>query len=515
MFDRRWNFVLSCIALVTSAFTFVIRGDIFQPLAAAYGLSQTSVGGLGGYVFGGMAISMLVGGLIADVIGVKRVMVIAFLCHLVGSAGFIFAPSIVPMLIPGDLSAQQTADFAFSYLCVVNFLMGCGNGMTEVGINPLVATMFPKEKTHYLNILHAWWPGGLVIGAFGTVGVGMAYPGYIEPLGLGLAGWQVSLLLILLPTLVYGAMLIPAKFPPLERTAAGVSWGAAFLQLVRPLFLIWAVCMLLTAATELGVQAWQESVLSATANMSGTMIVAYTAGMMFVLRHFAGAIVHRISPVGLLWFSSILSAAGLAWLSMASTPTTVIAAATVFGLGIAFYWPTMLGVTAERFPKGGALTLSLMGSVGNLSIAFVTPLLGTIADHYQVQYVKEQAPILAPVLLQADPPESENFVSLNVSRLDALKEAVKEEKAFSTGEGTEPLPTLEATTEAAEVGSRAKAFGFSWAFLWTSVLPCVLIVLFGGVWIYDAMRGGYKPEVLITREEEDELFAGGAQGPIS
>ena len=148
----------------------------------------------------------------------------------------------------------------------------------------------------------------------------------------------------------------------------------------RPMFLLWAFCMMLTAATELAPQGMQSLVLEKTAGMNGTMILIYTSSMMFVLRHFAGPIAHRLSPVGMLTGSAVLSAIGLYALSFAYDFTTAIAAATIFGLGIAYFWPTMLGVTAERFPRGGAFLLGLMGFVGNMSIAMVQPWMGRIND---------------------------------------------------------------------------------------------------------------------------------------
>ena len=170
-------------------------------------------------------------------------------------------------------------------------------------------------------------------------------------------------------------------FPVTERVASGVSTGAdAAKKLCRPMFLLWAFCMMLTAATELAPQGMQSLVLEKTAGMNGTTILIYTSSMMFVLRHFAGPIAHRLSPVGMLTGSAVLSAIGLYALSFAYDFTTAIAAATIFGLGITYFWPTMLGVTAERFPRGGAFLLGLMGFVGNLSIAMVQPWMGRIND---------------------------------------------------------------------------------------------------------------------------------------
>jgi MFS family permease len=252
MVNRRWLFVLSCISLITSAFTFVVRGDVLQTMGNAFDLTQAQKGSIEGAVFLGMALSMLGGGFICDFLGIKRIMCLAFACHLLGSVGTIFAPH---------------SSISYPWLFAASLLMGCGNGFTEVGINPLIATLYSDRKTHYLNILHAWWPGGLAIGGITAklVGSGLVL-GFIDLPGLGL-NWQASLCLIVLPALVYGSMLIPARFPQTERVASGVSTGDMLKECVRPLFFVWGLCMLMTAATELGPQKWQESVMTSTAHV--------------------------------------------------------------------------------------------------------------------------------------------------------------------------------------------------------------------------------------------------------
>jgi hypothetical protein len=270
-----------------------------------------------------------------------------------------------------------------------------------------------------------------------------------------------------------------------------------FKEVLRPMFLLWAFCMLLTAATELGPQKWQESVITSTTKgaVSGTLILVYTSGMMFVLRHFAGPIAHKLSPTGMLIGSSILAGTGLYLLSYANSPATAFGYATIFGLGIAYFWPTMLGVSAERFPKGGALILALMGTVGNLSIAQVLPRMGQIADHYGVAYVEKNDPSLVDSLVKV----TDTGKKLNE---DEIKTLQTEDK--STGSKPAALAVAEA----------AQREGFSWAFRWVSLLPVLLVVLFGGIFLYDKARGGYKPEVLMSREEENELFAGGVQAEV-
>ena len=477
--NSRVLFVASCVALITSAFTFIIRGDILPDLVQEFSLSQTQGGLILSGAFWGMAISMLLGAPLCDVLGMKRILFIAWACHMVGVLGTIFAPH---------------NDWAFGVLFSATFLAGCGNGLVEIAINPLAATLYPKEKTHYLNVLHAWWPGGLVLGGLIASGVGNGFDlGFVDIAGMGF-GWQARMALIFVPGIIYLLMIIPQRFPETERVAMGVTTSEMYKQALRPMYLLWAFCMLLTAATELGPQQWQESVMTRTAGVSGTLILVYTSGMMFVLRHFAGPLAHRFSPVGLLTGSAFFSAIGLFLLSYADSAATAFGFATIFGLGIAYFWPTMLGITAERFPRGGAFLLGLTGSVGNLSIALVLPFMGYTYDRYSVDNVPEQ---------YASEAVSTNKAGWEL-RIFGIETASKID--------TDAIATL--SPDAKVAVDDAQKMGAAMAFRVVSVLPAILVVIFGCIALRDYAGGGYKPEILISRAEEDELFAGGAQGPV-
>jgi MFS family permease len=479
--NPRTLFIASCLALITSAFTFSIRGDILPQLGEQFSLSQEDLGWIASGAFLGMAVSMLVGSTLCDVLGMKRILVLAFCSHMAGVFGTIFAPA---------------GQWAFAVLYASTFLGGCGNGLVEVAINPLAATLYPREKTHYLNILHAWWPGGLVIGGLLAryIGGGINL-GFVEIAGLGY-GWQVLMGLIIVPGVAYFLLCLTQHFPETERVASGVTTGEMFGEALRPMFLLWAICMLMTAATELGPQQWQESVITkiTEGKVSGTMVLVYTSSMMFVLRHFAGPLAHALSPTGMLTVSAALSGIGLYLLSTADSPAAVFGFATIFGLGIAYFWPTMLGVTAERFPKGGALLLGLMGSVGNLSIAAALPVMGYIYDQYSVESVP-------PSLSAAAVSEAPASYALQAF-------GVKESKKIDTDK-VKSLPEAEQkeVTKAVIVGARM-------AFRRVAVLPAILVLIFGSIALSDKMRGGYKPEVLLSRDEENELMAGGVQGPV-
>ena len=502
---RSWLFLLSCIALITSAFTFSIRGEVLQDMGRHFGFKQEYNGMIDGARFWGMAASMLVGGFICDLLGMKRIMWLAFLSHVGGALGMIYAPTF-----GGD------ADKSLTWLWGFSFLMGCGNGFTETAINPLIASLYPREKTHYLNILHAWWPGGLMMGGLLALYVGkgidldlgfMYLPHFVTP-GLQYTWWQ-TLALILVPAAIYGLMLIPARFPPTERVASGVSSLEMLGQAFRPLFIIWAFCMLLTASTELGPQNWQASVMEKTALIKGTQILVYTSGMMFILRHFAGPIAHRISPIGLLLVSSIFSGAGLYLLSFANNQATAIGYATIFGLGIAYFWPTMLGVAAERFPKGGAMTLCLLGTVGNAAIALTIPQMGRIVDIYSTETVQTSTAdeSTRDLILKKD--QTGKATALDLEAVDLAKKV-------ATGVAIDPPSTApvaqlpkEKAEELTKLADQAQSRGFSMAFRWVSILPGLLVLIFGAIWLYDFSRGGYKAVHLLSEKEEAELLNGG------
>ena len=348
--QRRRLFIASCIALVTTAMVFSIRAAILDDLGAHFHVSKELVGIFAGKAFLGFAAAILIGGPLCDTLGMKPLLVVAWLLHVSGVVLTIFAPS-------------------YGVLESATFIVGLGNGLVEGVINPLTATIYADQKTHRLNVLHAWWPGGLIIGGLS------AYA--LTKLGFG---WQIKMGLILVPAVVYGLMTLGQRFPATERVASGVSAGKMFREALRPMFLLLALCMVLTATTELGPNQWMESVLRNIANTPGILVLVYISGLMFVMRFFAGPIAHKISPIGLLLGCSALSAVGLFALSYAHNAFTAFAAATVFGIGVCYFWPTMLGVTSEQFPRGGALLLGLMGAIGNVAIDRALPLMGKIYD---------------------------------------------------------------------------------------------------------------------------------------
>jgi MFS family permease len=364
-------FVASCMALTATAVTFAIRGDVLGDLRTAFSLSNEDLGKAAGAWAYGFTLSIFIGGQLVDALGMKRIVAAAFLMHVIGVVLTIFATGLWTL-------------FAGT-LCV-----GLGNGLVEAFVNPLTATLYPDRKTEKLNLLHVWFPGGIVIG--GLVALG---------LGLMRFNWQVKMAFILVPTLAYGALFLGQEFPRTERVQQGVSTGGMYRAVLRPLFLVIVFCMVLTASTELATNQWIAYILSNTAGMAagGILVLVWINGLMAVGRWFAGPMVHRLSPIGLLIASAALSAIGLVALSLADTPWTAIAAATVFAVGICYFWPTMLGVTSERFPDGGALALAIVGGTGTLSAAIFTWILGGLYDRAGPRMALRYMAVLPVVLI--------------------------------------------------------------------------------------------------------------------
>ena len=349
---RRRLFVASCFALATTAMVFSIRAATLDELGSHFHVNKELVGIFAGKAFLGFAAAILIGGPLCDALGMRTILAVAWLLHISGILLTIFAPT-------------------YGVLEAATFVVGLGNGLVEGVINPLIASVYADEKTHRLNMLHAWWPGGLILG--GLSAYALAQLGF---------GWQLKMGVILIPAVVYGWMTVAQKFPATERVASGISAGQMFREALRPTFLLLAFCMVFTAATELAPNQWMESVLRNIAHTPGILVLVYISGLMFVMRFFAGPITRKVSPIGLMMGCSLLSSVGLFALSYAYNAFTAFAAATVFGIGVCYFWPTMLGITSEQFPKGGALLLGVMGAIGNAAVDRALPLMGKIYDRY-------------------------------------------------------------------------------------------------------------------------------------
>lgn len=333
-------FLASCLSLMTCGVLFGIRSSCVDALVAHFQSDHAVVGDVLSMGFYGMGMIILVSSPLCDFLGMRRLLWLAFLMHVVGIIGFLFAPG-------------SSTDKTLFWAKAAMFCVGLAHGLVEGVINPLIATVYSDNKTGKLNILHAWWPGGIVIGGL------FAY--FAAQQGLS---WQVQWSAGLVPAVLYGVAMAGVEFPKTERVASGVSASGMVMASLHPLFLVFVALMAVTGATELGTGQWLDSVLKQTAGFSGILLLVYGSVLMFVMRFFAGPIAHKISSIGLLTVSAAIATVGLYLLSITDSPALGFAAATVFYVGVCYFWPTMLAVVSERFPRTGALGMGLMGAAG-------------------------------------------------------------------------------------------------------------------------------------------------------
>jgi fucose permease len=362
-------FWLGVLALFTAAASLAIRGAIASGLKAEWidPIAPLQAGELIaaalGAAFLSFSITLFVASALLDQIGMKRCLAGAGLCFILG-----------PLMI---VTAGHVATGMNIYWLVWAgmLLSGIGWGLTETAINPLTAQLYPEDTTHRLNVLHAWFPGGIIVGGLAGFFLSAALP------------WQGIMALVMIPAVATVAIALTTTFPPPLREQSGVSFGEMVGEVFRrPSFFIWFAAMFLTAASELAPGQWIDVALSNRVGMRGILLLVYVNALMFVFRHFAGRLANKISNPGLLWVSSLLAAIGLFMLSQAQTPVTAVVAATVWGLGVCVMWPTMLASVAERYPRGGSWAMGLVGSAGALASFFVLPQLGAMFDRAKIEF---------------------------------------------------------------------------------------------------------------------------------
>lgn len=340
-------FNASCLALITTAFAFAIRAGILGKLSAEFGLTNTQLGFINQSAILGFPIATIVGGYLYNVFGAKRMVWLAFICHLVGIISTILANNFVLLLIS-------------------NFFIGFANGTVEAACNPLIANLYKENLTTMLNRFHVWFPGGIFLGSL--ISQFMDFSG---------AGWQLQIAVMLVPCLVYGYLFWGQTFPTAEQSGqAKVSDNLA--GIFSPLYLIMIFCMLLTANTELSTQQWIERLLSG-GGAHPMLVLALVTGLMAVGRFFAGPVVHRLNPIGVLFASSIIALLGIYLMSIASGGVVYLAAI-MFAIGVCYFWPTMIGFVGEYIPKSGALGMSLIGGAGMFATGIAQPIVGGWID---------------------------------------------------------------------------------------------------------------------------------------
>ncbi len=500
-------------AILAAGVGFSIRAGILGDWGGQFGFTQSDLGTITGGGLTGFGIIILIGALVADKVGYGRLMIFAFVMHLLSAVLTLMATPVFNSM--GGLESQAARNAAFQMLFWGMFLFAIGNGTAEAVVNPLVATLYPKNQTHYLNILHAGWPGGLIIG------------GLLSYFMVGKVRWEIQMSLFLLPVVVYGVMLMGQRFPKSEASQHGVPYrdmlrevgmfGAIVICILLGLFFkndvglgpvaSWALALLILAGfgaligftpgpwmlgflllihamvgyVELGTDSWISNITGniMASREAGLLLFVYTSALMFVLRFFAGPIVHRISPLGLLVVSAIFGATGLLLLGAAGTVFACVVAATIYGVGKTYLWPTMLGVVSERFPKGGAITIGCIGGVGMLSAGLLGgPGIGYKQDFYASRDLRQTN----PEAYEAYKSETSNRFLMfpKIQGLDGTKVA-----AIRAKPRAELTPT-EAAVQASDLQGGRMALRV------TALVPATMAVCYLFLILYFKARGGYR-----------------------
>jgi DHA2 family metal-tetracycline-proton antiporter-like MFS transporter len=491
--EARKTFAVCFAALVATSFCFILRAFSIDAWGVEFGLSETQKGELFGVGLWPFAISIVLLSLIIDKIGFKATLWFAAASHVIGFV----------LLVQAD---------GYWGLYWGSFVLSLGNGAVEAGINPLIAREFRHDKTTWLNRLHAGWPAGFVIGGI----LALALPGDMS--------WRMKMALMLIPVVTYIVMLLPRVFPASERVAAGVSYRemlaeagfvSAFIVAVlmvlelgrvfgwsttiewvliavitvgyglwarspgKPLFIVMALVMIPLAVTELGTDGWITAMMTpamAEIGLSGGWVLIYAMLLVLVLRLFAGPLVHRFSPLGLLAISAAIAAVGLVMLSK-TTGVMLLLAATVYGVGKAFFWPTSLGVVAEQSPKGGAITLNVVAGVGMLAAGIVgSPVIGGVQDRAMVQHIAE-------------------YDAANNTQLSAAVTAEKD-GMFGKYTAVDPEKRGAISVEQKAVVDKIDADSKLEALRTIAILPVIMLLVYLGLILWFRSRGGYKPVVL-------------------
>jgi fucose permease len=508
--NRKRLFAGICLALLPTAFSFVLVSNILQQLKTEFILTNANVGAIGGAALWGMAISLLVIGPTLEKIGFKKATIGAFVSHLAGVTLFLAAYPF----------AGETFAFWILFLGAIGF--GVGNGMIEVAGNPLTAALYPNNKVTKLNHFHAFFPGGMVVG--GLLGWIMVQIGFVGAFNIG--HWTVQIAIVYIPILIYGYLLIPQKFPKTLTAEAGVPIREMFrYTFTHPLLWGLIILKMISLSLELGPMRWIPEVLQA-AGVHGMLVFVWISGLMMILRFFAGPFVERFAPTGMLLGASVLTGIGLLLFAFIETGIVpLMIAATVFALGVTFYFPTMVGLMSERFPKAGSLGIVLLMGMGFIGAGGSNALMGEIADRYLPDALDEQETVIIleeieerfPEYIAAaeaagdDPDEllALGYALADVENIHNLaQQALAYYRANDEFHGRYTADTMralldaglgqeEALTERAFTVLRpADNYGGRMSFLYGVPLAFLLAIIFFIVYQRDKKKGGYQIETL-------------------
>jgi MFS family permease len=496
-------------AILAAGVGFAIRGGIFDNWAKEYGFTGAQLGAIGGAGFSGFCFGIIIGGVIVDKIGYGKLVFVALLCHIL-SAFVTFGAS--------------TPENAYNFLFWGMFIFAFANGTLEAVANPLVATLFPKQKTHYLNILHASWPAGMILGVVA---------GWILDDKLQL-NWKIQLALYLIPTAAYGLMFLGQKYPKSEAAEKGASFvemfksvgiiGALVACYLLALFfgdifkgvapeqanligygiggaLLIAVALMtkfsvgsillfvlfithaLVGAVELGTDGWIQNI---TGNLftseQGKYLFLWTSAIMFGLRFCAHWLETKLklSPIGLLLACSVIAFIGLSMAANMQTFAMAMVALGIYAVGKTFFWPTMLAVVGDRFPHTGAVAMSIMGGIGMLSAGLIGgPGLGYAKDRFSGEELKKVDAAVYAEYKAAEPSKFLNIPATAAFGLDGTKLAAAKD-------AKEPTEAQKTVVKADQTGDRHTLKADSY-------IPAAMAIIYLLMFLYFKTIGGYKP----------------------
>lgn len=500
----------SFVALITTSMAFIIRAILINSgiWPEEFGLDKVQGGILFGAGIWPFAISIILFSLIIDRVGYKFAMYFSFVCYAIFGILAVMAHSTVHGNVT-DMAAAQAQ--AWHYLYWGSVILGLGNGTVEAFINPVVATLFKDEKSKWLNILHAGWPGGLVLGGVLAIGLG----------SIVADDWRILIGLMFLPAVVYLVMLARVKFPVNERVAAGssyremlaelgtagafiafylifaqlgsvfgwttgITWALIGISVVsygiycrsfgNPLLLVLVIIMMPMATTELGTDGWISALMEKPMHAAGwnpTWVLVYTSVIMMVLRFNAGPVIKKFGPLGLLAICAALAILGLYLLSFATAVVFIFLSATIYGVAKTYFWPTMLGVVAEQTPKGGALTLNAIAGIGMLTVGILGgPFIGYLQESSVTSAIKEELPEVYPLVTQESDYLLGDYTAFAADNLSTLPEPEQEQ--------------VQIIQERETQGALAKM----------TMFPAFMLVCYICLILYFKSKGGYRPKVL-------------------
>jgi MFS family permease len=544
------------MAILAAGIGFAIRGAILNTWSAKFGFTGLEVGLINGAGFTGFCFGIIIGGLIADKIGYGKLVIVAFALHLLSA------------LVTFGATDGMSTRTAFVYLWSGTFLFALANGTLEAVANPLVATLFPENRTHFLNILHASWPAGLVLGGAAAAFLGQTLKW----------GWKAQLALFLIPTAIYGLMFLGQHFPKSEASQKGLKLGdmlkdvgvigAAVVGFLVGLFIkdglgpllngltgseffasgsqpwlyvsiavgvfVWGglshlshwatgawllfalfITHALVGAVELGTDGWIQSITgNILTPLQGNILFVFTSAIMFSLRFCADFIEKKIglSPVGILLACAILACVGLNFASGIAAFGGAMGALAVYAVGKTFFWPTMLAVASDRFPRTGAVAISIMGGLGMMSAGLVgSPGLGYAKDRFASAELEKANPAVYAQYKVAEPKGWLFFgkvTAIDGKKLGEVQGKLQKAREELTKAGVaDPKAALEKLTPEERIVHESSIKGDRRTLVADSFIPAAMALIYLVILLYFKAIGGYKPVHIVPVAEQQAAEA--------